>query len=165
MAAEDDSVPTTFNLLFVCTGNTCRSPIAAALAVEALRERGWSHVAVRSAGTAAGAGGQPAPAAAVAVGREAGLDLSAHRSAALTPELVEWADLVLAMSPGHLWSVAELGGAGRVALITEFADDHADGDAVPDPFGGDEAAYRATLIRLQRLIDGVLRRLEPILAP
>lgn len=48
--------PTTFNLLFVCTGNTCRSPMAAALTRAELARRGWTHVTVQSAGTGAVAG-------------------------------------------------------------------------------------------------------------
>ena len=70
--------PTTYNLLFVCTGNTCRSPMAAAIAEAAIAERGWQHVAVRSAGASAGTGAA-ATESAVTVAAEHGLDLSAER--------------------------------------------------------------------------------------
>ena len=101
---------TTFNVLFVCTGNTCRSPMAAALARDELARRGWRHVQIASAGAAAEPG-QPASPPALAVMERSGLDLAGHASQLLTPELVDWADLILAMSLSHLAVVEELGGA------------------------------------------------------
>src|SRR5688500_9435251 len=102
--------PSTYNVLFVCTGNTCRSPMAAALARDEIVRRGWRHVQVASAGAAADPG-QPASDPALAVTQRSGLDLAGHSSQLLTPQLVEWADLILAMSPSHLAVVADLGGA------------------------------------------------------
>ncbi|HUH12355.1 MAG TPA: hypothetical protein VMK65_04565 [Longimicrobiales bacterium] len=154
--------PTTYNILFVCTGNTCRSPLAAVIADRLLRERGWTHVEVGSAGIAAGAGAGAA-ANALTVAREAGLDLSGHRTRSLTPELLGWADLVLAMGPSHLHAVERLGAGEKASLITEFAREGAAG--VPDPFGADLQAYRATYDALERAIGSVLDRLEPILSP
>ncbi|HEX2167194.1 MAG TPA: hypothetical protein VHG09_08130, partial [Longimicrobiales bacterium] len=68
---------TTYNLLFVCSGNTCRSPMAGAIARGLLHERGWTHVAVDSAGTGAVSGAAASPEA-VVVAREHGLELDAH---------------------------------------------------------------------------------------
>src|SRR5690606_21448064 len=97
MQADETSTGTTYNVLFVCTGNTCRSPLAEAIARAALEARGWTHVRVDSAGTAA-AWDLPASENAAAVAAEHGLDLSGHRSQPVTPELVRWADLILVMS-------------------------------------------------------------------
>lgn len=153
-----------YNLLFVCTGNTCRSPIAAAAAEAELKRRGWSHVRVASAGIAA-LPDAPASEYAVAVLREAGIDISDHRARAITPELVEWADFALAMSPSHLASLADLGGAHKSALITEFIRGEGAGESVEDPFGGSLDDYRRTYAVLATAVSGLLDRLEPILAP
>jgi protein-tyrosine-phosphatase len=155
---------TTYNLLFVCSGNTCRSPMAAAVARAALRRRGWTHVAVQSAGLAAFTG-TPAAENAVRLGAEKGLDLSGHEAQPLTPELVEWADLILGMSMSHVAGIAEMGGGAKAALITDFEEGAAPGSGIADPFGGSAATYRRTLRQITHAVEGVLLRLEPILAP
>jgi protein-tyrosine phosphatase len=155
--------PTSYNLLFVCTGNTCRSPIAAASAEAELARRGWSHVRVQSAGTNAAAA--PASEYAVSALREVGIDISSHRSRALSAEQLEWADLVLAMAPAHLAVLDSLGAGHKSALITDFLDGAAAGQPVEDPFGGGIEDYRRTRAVLAAAVSRLLDRLEPILAP
>jgi protein-tyrosine phosphatase len=152
-----------YNLLFVCTGNTCRSPMAAAAAEAELARRGWSHVRVASAGIAAAAQA-PASEHAVTVLREAGIDIAAHRARALSPDLLEWADFAVVMSPSHLDVLADLGAAHKSALITDFLDQGA-GRGVEDPFGGPVEEYRRTFAVLAAAVGRLLDRLEPILAP
>lgn len=155
---------TTYNILFVCSGNTCRSPMAAGIAAAMLRERGWTHVAVGSAGIAALRGGAAA-AHAIEVAGEAGVDISGHGSQPLTHDLLDWADLVLVMSPAQLAAVADTGYGEKAALITDFMDGAGAGEAVVDPFGGDVDDYRATYRQLESAIRAVLGKLEPILSP
>lgn len=165
---ESDNRPESFRLLFVCSGNTCRSPLARAIAARELNALGW-QVEVRSAGVNA-LSGTPASSGSLEAARRHGLDLSTHRSREVDPALIDWADLILVMSPSHLVRLAQLGGAGKAALLDAFAyGDEAGGDAggagVPDPFGGDDEAYEQTYRILEELVAKALRRLEPILAP
>ena len=145
-------------ILFVCTGNTCRSPIAAAIARRIAQERGLAHLDLGSAGTSA-VDGQPASDGALLVGIERQLDLTEHRARQLMPELVEQADLILVMGPHHLERVEALGGTGKSYLLTDYASRSQEGRPVTDPFGGDLDVYRATVDELESDIQRAVDRL------
>ena len=145
-------------VLFVCTGNTCRSPLAEAIAREFAAARGMRDLEFESAGTSAW-DGAPASDGALLVGLEGGLDLNQHRARQLSADIVATADLLLAMGPHHLERIQALGGEGKAHLLTSYASRGKDDRPIADPFGGDLDAYRAAVDELRLAIDKTLERI------
>lgn len=143
-------------VLFVCTGNTCRSPMAEGLFRQALAQRLGCKpgeledrgVVAMSAGIAAMLGGRAAVEA-VEVLRTQGIDLTAHESQPLTEQLVRHADLILAMTRSH-----------RKAILAEWPEAEArlqllstDGADVPDPIGGPVEQYQRCVAQMKPEIE------------
>ena len=130
------------NILFVCTGNTCRSPMAEGLLRHALRDD--KSFRILSAGVAANSGA-PANPETVTILRESGIDLENHLSRPITSDLVREAMLILAMTDVHKEIILELfpEAGERVFLLGEFSRDPAFHE-IPDPIGGGRAAYIET---------------------
>jgi len=143
-------------VLFVCSGNICRSAMAAAY----FRRRtadGASHVVVDSAGTL-GIEGAPASREAVTVMREIGVDLSGHRSRGVAERDLRTADLVVAMTRDHLEVLADRfpHGEGDRVLLRSFeksADPDPDALDLEDPIGKPLEFYRAQRPLLTRCLD------------
>ncbi len=142
-------------VLCVCTGNTCRSPMAAAL-LRREADRLKLPLSASSAGLAAFPG-DPASGNAVRVMGEWGVDLSAHRARAVTPYLLDESDYVICMSESHRAALLPYVSAEKLVVPP---------GGVPDPYGGDEDCYRATRDALQGFLRGWLQTVSaPEIAP
>ncbi len=145
---------TTWRILFVCTGNTCRSPMAEGLARVAIARRLGCQpesladhgVEVLSAGLLAIAGGRASPEA-VRAAAALGADISRHKTRKLTPDLVQGADVVLCMTDGHAREVRAVApsSAGKVRRLDEETE-------VEDPVGLGPEEYDLAARHIQRAI-------------
>jgi RpiB/LacA/LacB family sugar-phosphate isomerase len=147
-------------VLFVCTGNVCRSPMAEGIFRQAVENRGSYRVL--SAGLGAAEGQPPSPFAVQAV-KELGIDISGVRSRMLTPELVEEADYILGMTHSHVETVMLLhpSGAEKTFLLREFDEtlDLFEKD-ISDPIGGSYEVYLNCRDQIEQGIVSLLRFIE-----
>ena len=145
-------------ILFVCSGNTCRSPLAEVVAKHVLPSRLDIKVQIASAGTSA-MDGSPASANSIDVARRHGLDLSKHRSRGLTREMVHAADLIVTMGVSHRAAIGTINADAleHTYLLTNFSDHH-DGDIL-DPIGADQETYERTFGVIRDCVEAMAAKL------
>ncbi|MBM7698878.1 low molecular weight protein arginine phosphatase [Kurthia huakuii] len=135
------------NIYFICTGNTCRSPMAAAI----LATKKMDDITVKSAGIFALPGGVMSTGT-TQVLQEQDMWMP-HETSTVTEENLAWADLILTMTVSHKNGLLQAYPhvADKTFSLKEYALDR-DGD-VSDPYGGSTAVYRKTFDELSQLIE------------
>ncbi|MGG0716133.1 low molecular weight protein arginine phosphatase [Robertmurraya massiliosenegalensis] len=141
-------------ILFVCTGNTCRSPMAEAI----LKSAKIPGLEVKSAGVYA-TNGAPASLHVQQILEEERIDHS-HQSSMLTGEMVDWSTYILTMTEGHKQSVLSMfpSAQGKVFALKEFAGQKINSD-IHDPYGGSLETYRKTFTDIRENINKIIEKL------
>ncbi len=146
-------------VLFVCTGNTCRSPMAEAVLKHLKRD-----IEVKSAGIFAG-NGQGANPNAIQVLKKRGIDFTTHESQPVTDELMEWADVILTMTAHHKLTL-EMEypeSVQKIFTLKEYTLTEEDTDLNPDildPIGLSEETYEQTLNEIEKYIKRLIDQEE-----
>lgn len=146
-----------FKVLFVCTGNTCRSAMAEGAMRVLLEGRKIDYIDVLSAGTGA-VPACPATLYAVEAAKTWHADISKHRSRPLSTELLEESDLILVMTPSHYLSIASMSPESKkkIYLLKKFPEPGDDGDGVADPIGGSLDMYNHTFLEIGEELGRIL---------
>lgn len=150
--------PNPAHVLYVCHGNICRSPYAAAAFIRALKPDLRSRTRVGSGGFIGP--DRPPPAEAVRAAASRGLDLSAHRSRVITAEAVREAELVVVMDPRQRHAVHTLFGKPYqyLLILGDLDPRPVDRRAIRDPFGQPEDIFQAVYDRIDRCIGALVAR-------
>ena len=154
-------------VLFVCTGNICRSPTAEGVFRAVVERAGLAdRIVVDSAGTHGYHVGEPPDARATAHAKRRGYDLSSLRARRVKPDDFERFDLILACDRGHhgiLRRLADKAARERLAMFLDYAPGLGF-DEIPDPYYGDPQDFEHVLDIVERASEGLLAALRQKLA-
>ncbi len=150
-------------ILFICTGNTCRSPMAAGYFQKLLQERGIKNVEVKTAGVMTVSGLLPQPET-VQLLEEVGVDIRKHRSQPLTPDMIRKADLILGFTPFHVQSAIRMSeeARGKTFLLKEFTGSEARRARIQDPMGCTLEVYRRVFNEIMRACEKLVEMKEVV---
>jgi protein-tyrosine-phosphatase len=148
------------NILFVCEGNTCRSPFAKGIFMKQVDQRGISGVSSESAGLSA-LPGNTATFMAQQVAAEHGVDLTAHQAKSASGQLVAWSDSILVMEISHKNSlIREFPEAsGKVLLLRQYGRFGSTQRGIADPYGLQYEAYRFCFLDIEDAVTGLVESL------
>ena len=140
-------------VLFVCTGNTCRSPMAEGYFRHLCNQAGRDDIVVDSAGTFAPEGGLPSPQS-VQTLKTIGVDISELRSQPLSKALLDSCDVIATMTESHRYNIGQISpkALAKTKRLLEYADDFRD---VADPYGGSVADYNACFAEMRSALDNL----------
>jgi len=150
-------------VLFVCSGNTCRSPMAKGIFSRYMGQNQGGSLGNQYEACSAGLfalDGLPASPEAVEVMLEFEIDLSQHRARRVDEYLVEEADLILVMTREHYRYILDSfqGSRGKTFILSEWAGYH--GQEIPDPYGMDKEGYRKCARKIEQVLKKALKNLR-----
>ena len=156
---SDNNKREAFNIMFVCTGNTCRSPMAEAAFRKLVTDSGVDDIEVFSSGAGA-LDGQPASRFAVETVKLWDIDLTAHKSQALTKSLIDQSDLIFALAATHYNTVLGLAPEAydRTYLLKKFPESGDKGEGVIDPIGMPLTVYNEVFLDITTVLELMLPR-------